>query len=70
MLAPRPRYPQYGTWPLWLDMGERYIAPSLTTLPPEVVAAAQERGRTRDLWATAEAVLAALESKSKTLFQE
>jgi hypothetical protein len=32
-------------------------------LPPNVVAAAQERGRQRDLWATAEELLAELEAQ-------
>ena len=36
----------------------REIAAAAATLPPDVVAAAQERGRTLDLWATAEELLA------------
>jgi tetratricopeptide (TPR) repeat protein len=39
------------------DVAGRQIAAVAATLPPEVVAAAQERGRARDLWATAKALL-------------
>ena len=41
-----------------------HIAAATATLPPEVVEAAQARGRARDLWATAEELLAELESDS------
>ena len=33
-------------------------------LPPEAIAAAQERGRTRDLWETAKELLAEMESEA------
>jgi predicted ATPase len=46
------------------DVAGRYIAAVAATLPPEVVAAAQERGRARDLWATVEELLAELEEGS------
>jgi hypothetical protein len=43
------------------DIVGRHIAAVAATLPPEVVAAAQERGRARDLWATMEELLEELE---------
>ena len=36
------------------DVVGRHVAAAAEALPPEVVAAAQERGRARDLWATAQ----------------
>ena len=39
------------------DVAGREIAAAAQTLPPEVVAAAQERGRERDLWETAAELL-------------
>lgn len=39
------------------DIAGRYIRAATASLPPEVVAAAQERGRTLDWWETAEALL-------------
>jgi predicted ATPase len=42
------------------DVVGRHIAVVAATLPPEVVAAAQERGRARDLWTTAEELLVEL----------
>ena len=44
------------------DVYGKQIAAAAKGLPPEVVAAAQERGRARDLWATAEELLEELES--------
>jgi len=41
------------------------IAPVAATMPPEVVAAAQVRGRARDVWETAEVLLKALEAESR-----
>ena len=35
------------------DVAGRHIAAAAQTLPPEIAAAAQQRGRARDLWATA-----------------
>ena len=45
------------------DLAGRKIAVLATTLPPEVVAAAEERGRQRDLWETAEKLLAQFTAK-------
>jgi tetratricopeptide (TPR) repeat protein len=39
------------------DVIEKHIAAAAVTLPPDVVAAAQERGRALDLWDTAERLL-------------
>jgi hypothetical protein len=44
-------------------VAERHIAAVAATLPPEVVAVAQERGRAWDLWETAEALLKELEQE-------
>jgi hypothetical protein len=44
------------------DIAGKHIAAAATILPPDVVAAAQERGRARDLWATMEELLAELEA--------
>jgi tetratricopeptide (TPR) repeat protein len=43
------------------DIAGKHIAAAAATLPPEVVNVAQGRGRARDLWATAEKLLAELE---------
>jgi hypothetical protein len=43
------------------DVFGRYIAAATVTLPPEVVSAAQERGRARDLWTTTEELLIELQ---------
>ena len=45
---------------LWEDIAGQEIAALAATLPPEVIAAAQERGRARDLWATVEELLTEL----------
>ena len=37
-----------------------HVAAAAEALPPEVVAAARERGRARDLWATAHELVAEL----------
>jgi len=42
------------------DVVGQHIAAGAATLPPEVVAAAQERGRARDLWATVRELAAEL----------
>jgi tetratricopeptide (TPR) repeat protein len=42
---------------LWEDIAGRHIAAAAATLSPEVVAATQERGRARDLWATVKELL-------------
>jgi len=39
---------------IWFeDVAGQYITAAAKTLPPDIVAAAQERGRSRDLWETA-----------------
>jgi hypothetical protein len=43
------------------DVAGRHITAVAGTLPPEVVAAAEERGRARDLWATAAELLVELD---------
>jgi len=48
--------------PWYQDVVERYIDVAADSLSPEIVAAAQERGKARDLWETAEELLAKLES--------
>jgi hypothetical protein len=45
------------------DVAGRHIAAAAAALPPDVVAAAQERGCARELWATAEDLLAELEGQ-------
>jgi tetratricopeptide (TPR) repeat protein len=45
------------------DLAGQRITELAASLPPHVVAAAQERGRARDLWATAEELLAELEGE-------
>ena len=47
---------------LYEDVAGRHIATAAKTLPPDVVAAAQERGRGRDLWDTVEELLVELEA--------
>jgi DNA-binding SARP family transcriptional activator/predicted ATPase len=54
------RYPYFGNSHFWEDIVGRPIATAAETLPPAVVAAAQERGVARDLWATAAELLAEL----------
>jgi tetratricopeptide (TPR) repeat protein len=46
------------------DVCGKHIAAVAATLPPDVVAAAQQRGRARDLWETAEELLAELEGEA------
>jgi len=55
------RYPFVANSRWFEDVAGRHIAAVAATLPPEVVAAAQERGRARDLDATVEELLAELE---------
>jgi hypothetical protein len=57
-LAPRHPYVANSHW--FEDVAGRHIAAVAERLPPEVVAAAQERGKARDLWATAGELLAEL----------
>ena len=46
------------------DVVGKHVSAIAATLPPEAVAAAQERGRVRDVWATAEEMLAELGGES------
>jgi hypothetical protein len=39
------------------DVAGKHIAAVAATLPPDAVTAAKERGRARDLWATAQELL-------------
>jgi hypothetical protein len=50
-------YPYVANSPWFEDVTGRHIAAVAATLPPEVVAAAQERGRAGDLWTTAAKLL-------------
>jgi hypothetical protein len=54
------RHPYVGNSRYWEDTIGRHIAAVAATLPPEVVAAAQERGRARDLEATVAELLTEL----------
>jgi hypothetical protein len=58
------RYPVMGNDYYWKNRYEVQLAAVAAILPPEEVAAAQEWGRNRELWATAVEVLAALEAES------
>ncbi len=49
-----------ASWQMYKDQAVRLVAELATGLPPQVVAAAQERGVARDLWATAAELLAEL----------
>ena len=55
------RYPLVSRSCLFNDISGRHIAAVAATLPPDVVTAAQERGRTRDLETTTAELLAELE---------
>jgi predicted ATPase/DNA-binding SARP family transcriptional activator len=54
------RFPYVGNSRWFEAVAGRHVAAAAAALPPEVVAAAQERGRARDAWAAAEALLAEL----------
>jgi tetratricopeptide (TPR) repeat protein len=54
------RYPYVANSRWFEDVAGKHIAAVAATLPPEVVAAAQERGRARDLWDTAAKLVAEL----------
>ena len=54
------RYPHVANSRWYEDVCGEHIAAVAATLAPEVVAAAQKRGRARDLWVTAEELAAAL----------
>jgi hypothetical protein len=49
------------------DVAGRPIAEAATTLAPQVVEAAQQRGRARDVWATAAELLEELEAQAESL---
>jgi hypothetical protein len=57
------RYPYFGNSQYRKYTIGRHIAAATANLPPEVVAAAQERGRQRDLFATAKELLSELEEE-------
>jgi hypothetical protein len=51
------RYPYVANSRWFEDVAGREIGAAAVTLPPQVLAAAQERGRARDLWATVDELL-------------
>lgn len=55
------RYPHVANSRWYEAVAGRQIAAVAETLPPEEVAAAQARGKARDLWGTAAELLAELE---------
>ena len=57
------RYPIVANSRWFEDVAGKHIATAATTLPPDVVAAAQERGRARDLDETVKELLVELEEK-------
>jgi tetratricopeptide (TPR) repeat protein len=59
------RYPYVGNSRFWEDVVGRHIAAATATLPQDVVAAARERGRARDLGATVAELLAELEQGTR-----
>jgi ATP/maltotriose-dependent transcriptional regulator MalT len=61
MYALALRYRQVSNSRWFEDVAGRRIAAAAAGLPQDAVAAAQERGRARDLWATVEELLAELE---------
>jgi len=58
-------YPAVANSRYWDDIAGRHIASLAATMPPEVVAAAQERGRARDLDTTIAELLQELEAESE-----
>ena len=54
------RYPYVANSRWFEDVAGREIAAAAEALPPGVIARAQARGRTRDLWATVEELLGEL----------
>jgi tetratricopeptide (TPR) repeat protein len=57
-LASRDPLIAHSRW--YEDVVGRRIAAAATALPPDIIAAAQDRGRARDLWATVEELAAEL----------
>ena len=60
MYALASRYPFFANSQWFDDVAGRHIAAVAATLPPEVVAAAEERGRARDVDATVAELLVEL----------
>ena len=60
------RYPLVANSRWVEDVAGRHIAAAAATLPPKVAAAAQARGRARDLDATVKELLAKLEEEHIT----
>ena len=56
------RHPVVANSHWFEDVAGRHIAAAAATLPPDVVVAAQERGRAQDLEATVQELLAELEA--------
>jgi hypothetical protein len=56
------RYPHVAHARCWEDTAGRHIAAAAKALPPEVIEAAQARGRARDLEATVRELLAEFEA--------
>ena len=54
------RHPLVANSRWFENVAGRYLAAAAATLPPEVVVAAQKRGRARELWATVEELLTGL----------
>ena len=52
------RYPMIGNSRWYADVVGKHIATAAAALPADVADAAQERGRSGDLWATVNALLA------------
>jgi predicted ATPase/DNA-binding SARP family transcriptional activator len=62
LYAVASRYPFVANSHWFEDVFGRWLAVIAAILPPEVVAAARERGQARDLWATAEELLVEIEA--------
>ncbi len=58
------RYPVVSNSRWYQDVYGRHVAAAEAALPPDLVAAAQERGRARDPWATVRELLEELEAAS------
>jgi hypothetical protein len=60
LYAVATRYPLVANSRWFEDVVGKHVAAAAKSLPPDDFAAAQERGRARDLWKTAEKLLAEL----------
>jgi tetratricopeptide (TPR) repeat protein len=58
------RFPHVAKSRWFEDVAVKHVSAAAATLSPDVVSAARERGRARDLWSTAQELLAELESKA------